>query len=162
MKRLVYAFMLAAAALVGRPGFAHAASVQKVHEFFQVMDINKMVTDLIPGLTGAMVNGMRQGNTALPADVPEIVGKVVSDVMTPLIPEMEAATEKLYQDNLTDEELSAAIDFYRTPVGQRLLQKLPGIMEQGMQQGQAIVRAHIPEIQKRLQKELQKRHPELK
>ena len=162
MKRSVGACLIVVAGLALGPVSSHAASVDKVREFFQVMGMHKMMTDLIPTMTAAMVNGMKQGNANIPADVPDIIGKVVNETITPLLPQMENASIKLYADNLTDEEVDAALAFYRTPVGQRLLQKLPAMAQQGMQIGQQIVSTHIPELQQRLQAELQKRHPEMK
>jgi hypothetical protein len=144
------------------PIASRAASVEKVHEFFEVMGLHKMLLDMLPAMTNAMVNGMKQGNPNLPADVPDIISKVVTDTIMPLLPEMQKASEKLYADSLTDEEVTGAITFYKTPVGQSLLRKLPAITQQGMQIGQTIMQGHIPELQRRLRDELQKRHPEIK
>ena len=162
MKRPVYASVLVLAALALGPISAQAASPEKVHEYFEVMGMGKMVKDLIPTITANMTNAMKQSNPNMPPDTSEIVGKVVTETLTPLLPQMQTASEKVYAANLTDEEVTASIAFYKTPVGQSLLKKMPAMMQQSMQAGQAIIAAHIPELQQRMQQELQQRHPELK
>lgn len=161
MKRPVYASLFAAAALVLAPLASQAADPAKVHEYFQVMGLHKMMEDMVPMVTANMTNAMRQTNPNLPADMGEIISKVVNDTMLPLLPQMEASTEKIYADNLTNEEVAGAIAFYRTPVGQSLLKKMPTLTTQGMQAGQAMMQQHLPEIQQRLMQEIQQRHPEL-
>jgi uncharacterized protein len=42
----------------------------------------------------------------------------------------------IYQRNLTEEDIQAAVAFYRSPSGQRLVTKLPIITQQSMQAGQ--------------------------
>jgi hypothetical protein len=161
MKRSVYGSLFAVAALVLAPLASQAADPAKVHEYFQVMGLHKMMEDLLPAVTNNMTNTMRQANPNLPPDIGEIIGKVVSDTMRPLLPQMEASTEKIYADTLTDEEVDASIKFYKTPVGQSLLKKMPTLTAQGMQAGQMMMQQHLPEIQQRLIAEIQARHPEL-
>lgn len=158
MKRPV---LFAVAAFALAPFASQAADPAKVHEYFQVMGLHKMLEDLLPTITSNMTNAMHQTNPNLPPDMGEIIAKVVNDIMLPLLPQMEAATEKVYADNLTNEEVAGAIAFYKTPVGQSLLKKMPVLTAQGMQAGQAMMQQHLPEIQQRLVQEIQQRHPEL-
>jgi hypothetical protein len=162
MKRSVSICLTIAVGLIFAPLSSQAASPQKVHEFFEVMGMQKMMSDLIPTMTKSMVASIAQAHPGLPPDVPDIVSQVVNETMLPLLPQMQAATEKLYAENLTDDEVNGALAFYRTPVGQSLLKKMPAMTQQGMQAGQAIIATHIPEMQQRLVQELQKRHPDMK
>ena len=157
----VPAVLLAAAVLASVPLSSRAASMEKVHEFVEVMGLSKVMKDVLPTITAAMVNGLKQGHPNLPPDITEIVTNVVNETISPLVPQMVSSTEKLYADNFTDQEISDAISFYRTPTGQKILQKLPALMQQGAQSGQSLVQAHIPEMQQRLLQELKQRHPEL-
>lgn len=161
MKSCSRVAMFVALALFG-PLSASAANIESVRELMKVMNSQKMLQDILPSMSGIIVNSLKQGHPDLPPDVPDIVAKVVSDSISPLIPEMIKASEKLYADSLTEEEVTGAIAFYKTPAGQGILKKMPMIVQQGMQNGQTIVQAHIPEIQQRLKEELQKRHPEIK
>ena len=166
MKRSLYASLFALAAVALCPAASRAASAEKVHEYVEVMGMKKMMTDMIPimipAITNNMTNVMRQAHPDMPADMPEIVTKVVSDVLTSLLPQMIEAEEKVFAANLTDEEVTGAIAFYKTPVGQSLLKKLPIMTQQGMQASQAVVMSHIPDVQQRLAAELKARHPDFK
>jgi len=50
--------------------------------------------------------------------------------------QIEEMVVPIYVKNLTIEEMQAAIDFYSSPLGKSLIQKLPNIMQQSMAAGQ--------------------------
>ena len=53
----------------------------------------------------------------------------------------------LYAETFTEPELRQLIAFYKTPVGQKALQKMPELMLKGMAIGQQLAQAHMPELQ---------------
>jgi len=53
---------------------------------------------------------------------------------------------RLYTASFTEDELKQVIAFYKTPVGQKALQKMPELMQQGMAYGQQEAQAHLPEL----------------
>lgn len=53
---------------------------------------------------------------------------------------------RLYMDNFSEDELRQISAFYKTPVGQKSLQKLPELMQQGAAIGQQVAEAHLPEL----------------
>ncbi len=53
---------------------------------------------------------------------------------------------KLYQNSFSDADLKAALVFYRTPAGQRILARTPQLMADGGALGQQRVQAHLPEL----------------
>lgn len=54
---------------------------------------------------------------------------------------------RLYADTFTEPELRQMIAFYKTPVGQKAMQKMPELMQKGMAIGQQLAQAHLPELQ---------------
>jgi hypothetical protein len=60
----------------------------------------------------------------------------------------------IYIDVFTEDELNELIGFYQSPVGQKMLRKMPELMEKSMQKSQAIFQEKMPEFQQRLQKTL--------
>jgi len=162
MKFPVFALVLATAVLASTPLSSRAASIAKVHEFTEVTGGRKMMENMLPGMVTIIINGLKQNHPNLTPDMIDVATKVVIEIMTPLLPQMQSANEKLYADAFTDDELSAAISFYRTPAGQSMLQKLPVVAQQAMQSGQTIVAAHIPELKERLIEELKKKYPDMK
>jgi hypothetical protein len=55
---------------------------------------------------------------------------------------------KLYDDTFSEQELDGIIQFYRTPAGQALLQKMPLLMRRSMELTQGMIADLVPEIQK--------------
>jgi hypothetical protein len=64
---------------------------------------------------------------------------------------------KIYSETLTEEELDGSIAFYRTPVGQSLLKKMPLIMQKSMSSVQGLMGDMIPEFAK-IAEEVQKKY----
>jgi len=68
------------------------------------------------------------------------------------MPEIKAMAVDTYARNFTAAELHGLIDFYKTPLGHKLLQKLPGIMSDLMTYTQMqISRRAAPMMRERVQ-----------
>lgn len=50
--------------------------------------------------------------------------------------ELDELVVPIYVEHLTAEEMEAALDFYRTEVGQSLLRKMPAVMSESMRAGE--------------------------
>ena len=161
MRKSCARFLLAAILLAVAPTTTYAASDEKVQEFAKLLNLRKMLDDMLPAITDAMVKAMRANNPNMPADIPDIVGEVVNETMTPLIPQMYEASLAMYREGLSDEDLDAAITFYRTPSGQHILQQLPTLMQKAAQSSQSLIMSHMGEIQQRMMQKMKERHPEM-
>lgn len=53
----------------------------------------------------------------------------------------------IYANEFTEDELKQITAFYNSPVGQKVGQKLPSLMQQGMMVGQTAVEAHKGELE---------------
>lgn len=72
--------------------------------------------------------------------IPGATAKIMSVINDPkLIEEMEAATIPLYAKHFTADELRQMAAMYRTPLGQKMLAKMPVLMGDSMQLGQQII-----------------------
>jgi hypothetical protein len=67
----------------------------------------------------------------------------------------------IYTDTFTKEALEGIIAFYKTPAGQKLIKKLPELMQKSMQLFQKLVISITPKIEK-ANKEMEKTLKELK
>jgi len=54
---------------------------------------------------------------------------------------------KLYMDEFSEAELNDLNKFYQTPVGKKMVAKMPTLMSKGAQIGSQRVQAHMPELQ---------------
>jgi hypothetical protein len=70
------------------------------------------------------------------------------------VTELSDAVTAIYAGNFTAEELRAATAFYRTPAGQKFLQKTPLVTQQTMAAGQKFGQSVGAEAQKRMIDEL--------
>lgn len=92
--------------------------------------------------------------------------------MKPVEPEMRAFINKymswqsikddlvqLYAQEFTEKELKELNKFYQTPVGRKTIQKMPMLMQAGMEIGQKRVQEHLPELQKSIADKMQSQQP---
>lgn len=61
-------------------------------------------------------------------------------------------TVDLYLDIFSEEEINELITFYRSPLGRKMLNRMPEVIQKTMQKTQAIVQQSMPEFQRRIQK----------
>jgi hypothetical protein len=54
---------------------------------------------------------------------------------------------RIYVATFSESELRQLIAFYKTPIGQKALQKMPELMQKGMAIGQKLAQDHMPELQ---------------
>jgi len=63
----------------------------------------------------------------------------------------------MYAQNFTADELRDLTIFFRTPTGEKYVQKAPAILQQSMAIGQRFGQSIAPEMQNRIVEELRKR-----
>ena len=96
--------------------------VQRLSRLFQL--------DKLLGASNAPLR--RQLVTALAQEAPNATNADLADARAAI--EAELAVP-LYQENLTAEEVRGLIRFYKSPVGQSVITKLPRLTQQGQQIG---------------------------
>ncbi|TGE10537.1 DUF2059 domain-containing protein [Hymenobacter fodinae] len=62
---------------------------------------------------------------------------------------------QLYAQEFTEKELKELNKFYQTPTGRKTIQKMPMLMQAGMEIGQRRVQEHLPELQKAIADKMQ-------
>jgi hypothetical protein len=116
---------------------------QAVLEFLKVVGIEKTMT----ASANAVVQGLIQVNPPL-APFRDIIAKWATKHIT-----WEAAAPeitKIYKDAFTEIELRDVIAFYKTSTGQKVLLKLPEVMQQGAAVGAKLALAHTAELEQLL------------
>jgi hypothetical protein len=61
----------------------------------------------------------------------------------------------LYTDTFTESELRELIAFYKTPVGQKSIEVMPGLFQKGIDIGQKLVQDHLGELREAVRKKLE-------
>jgi hypothetical protein len=86
----------------------------------------------------------------------EVMPKLLEGMNSQINAIMEA-TAIVYANNFTVEEMSEITAFYRRPVGQKMLQKLPTVTQQTMQMGAKFGEIIARDLDNKMRDELRKR-----
>jgi uncharacterized protein len=70
---------------------------------------------------------------------------------------VKPAFVKLYADTYTEEEIASIVEFYKSPAGKAMLEKMPVLMQRSMAVGQQLTGDLAPEI-KRITEELKQKY----
>ena len=159
MKRtLILCLVLACAAPLAawsqdaKPASSHR---QVTEELLQVMGVEKTSVDAATAYFDVMV----EQNAAM-ADYKDVMVKWVKNTLS--WEKMGPRMTDLYMQTFTEGEIRELIAFYKTPVGQKTLQQMPVLMQEGMKIGTDLAKEHQGELEEAIkarQKELSEMLP---
>jgi uncharacterized protein len=123
--------------------------------------VNTMkLADQYKALLPAILLGLKP---ALTQDRPEIeqdydaMMPMIADAFTPYYTSMVDGIATVYANNFTAAELREIEAFYRQPVGQKMLEKMPAISQQALAVGQEIGRKAADDLRQRLTEALRQK-----
>ena len=118
------------------------------------------LADQYKALLPAILLGLKP---ALTQDRPEIeqdydaMMPMIADAFTPYYTSMVDGIATVYANNFTAAELREIEAFYRQPVGQKMLEKMPAISQQALAVGQEIGRKAADDLRQRLTEALRQK-----
>jgi uncharacterized protein len=121
---------------------------------------NMKLAEQYKALLPAILLGMRP---ALTQDRPEIeqdydaMMPMIAEAFTPYYSAMIDGVAAVYANNFTADELREIEAFYRQPVGQKMLEKLPAISQQSLAVGQEVSRKAAEDLRQRLTEALRQK-----
>jgi hypothetical protein len=127
--------------------------MQAADDLLQVLHVERSVNDAID----IMLKAQLQANPQM-AQFDDILRAYLAKYMA--WDALRGDYARMYADTFTEVEMKQLMTFYRTPVGQKLIDTLPVIMKKGAELGQAKVSAHLDELKAQVTarvEELQKR-----
>lgn len=135
------------------PAFAQPASKESVKELLKItkseqflgqmsQQINTMMHSSIEKITQGRKLTTKQELAVV--NYTQELGKIMQEELTwaKLEPEMI----KIYAEEFSQEEIDGMIKFYKTPVGQSTIDKMPIVMQKSMQVGYKQMNAITPKI----------------
>jgi len=132
---------------------AAPASRASLEALFQLMHAQTMIDSVYDAMQKATSQMMAQDASKRGESVArqQIEAKGRDDAMALVRSEfnwsvMESEMIDAYQQNFTEEEVTAMINFYATPAGQATITKLPQLMQTVMASTQAHMQALMPRI----------------
>lgn len=130
------------------------AKTAKIEEFFKVTHVDQMSGQLIKIVADQMKSGMTQQLTGVQM-TPEQqkrfdafndkVWKVITDAMG--WDKLKPDYVKIYSDAFTEQQIDDILAFYKSPAGRAIVEKTPGLMQQGADLGRERLAAITPQLQ---------------
>jgi uncharacterized protein len=142
-------------------GFARAQTpapeaVAAAKEVIQTMHLNDQYNAIIPGIFKNLKPAIVQGRADVEQQYDALVPAML-EAFRQRVSELSDAAAIVYARNFSIDDLHALNDFYKTPAGQRLLQKMPTISQEMMGAGMKFGQSIGGEVQKRMVDELRKK-----
>jgi uncharacterized protein len=119
--------------------------------------------DFMQKILAAQSNSMRQlmldqaaKDGAAPADFDKRFTKAMDDLIKGMpVDELTQAMIPAYQQHFTHGDIEAMNTFYSSPVGQKVLEELPAVMQEGMKDMMPILTKYLNEWKQRMQKDME-------
>ena len=150
---LAISLFAAGPALPQTPAPEAMAAARELLVTIRFIDQFKAVLPIIAqNLKPAIVQNRPQVEKEFDTIMPQMM-----DSMGARLNELAEQTAVIYANNFTPDELRAITAFFRTPIGQKYLEKQPVITQQSMAAGQRFGQSVVIELRNRITDELQKR-----
>lgn len=133
-----------------------AASVALAKEILTLKDTAGIYTGAVAGLVGQAKETFLKDNLDKQKDLEEVAAKVAKD-LAGRENEVGDAMAKLYASLFTEQELRDLVNFYKSPLGKKVIANEPRAMEQTMVFIDAWAQAFSTEIVGRFRDEMKKR-----
>jgi uncharacterized protein len=128
-----------------------ASKASKIEEMLTLTHADRMIPQMLDQLRpmiDAQISKLELPEDARPA-AEEMQKRMLDLVASKLSWEkMKPLYIKVYAESLTEEEITGVVEFYKTPAGQALLNKLPVIIQKSMALSQEMMGDLMPEISK--------------
>jgi hypothetical protein len=116
--------------------------------------LQKMMTVQAQSMEQIMHNQLKDKG-ALPADFDAHLKKAYDDLIKNMpLDEMVDAMVPAYQKHFTHGDIEAMNAFYSSPLGQKVLEELPAVTQEGIQAAMPLLTKYIKDWQDRMQNEL--------
>ncbi|EXB26196.1 MULTISPECIES: DUF2059 domain-containing protein [Acinetobacter] len=157
MKKLFITIILGT--VISIPAFAQPASKDSIKQLLKITKSEQFLGQMSPQISNMMhssIEKFTQGKQLTTKQELALVnysqelGKIMQEELTwaKLEPEMI----KIYAEEFTQQEIDGMIQFYKTPVGQSTIDKMPIVMQKSMQVGYKQMDAITPKIMQAAEK----------
>jgi hypothetical protein len=161
MKRLLIAFVCLAFSL---PCFAQnanePASKDDILLYLRTMHshdlMQKMIAVQFQSMRELLHDQLLKDKGSVPADFDSRMTKMMDELAKDMpLDEITQAMIPAYQKHFTHGDIEAMNTFYASPVGQKVLQELPAVMQEGMQAAMPIMSKYLTDWQEKMKNEFE-------
>jgi len=138
------------------PQQASADAAAAARELVEVARTTDQFKTLLPLMLQQMKPVIVQGRPEVERDYDKVM-PLLMELANRQVGEFAEEIAALYARNFTVEEIRQVTAFYRSPIGQKFLDKTPLIAQESMVMGQKFGQRIVQELQSRMREELRKR-----
>jgi hypothetical protein len=153
---LVVACLLLFSASVSRAETPAPDAMEAARSLVTTMKLADQYKALLPAIMLSLRPALTQDRPEIERDYDAMM-PAISDAFTPYYSAMVDGVATVYATNFTAAELREIEAFYRQPVGQKMLEKLPVISQQALAVGQEIGRKAAEDLRQRLTEALRQK-----
>ena len=135
-------------------------AMQTAKQLIEVTHTTTVFGPLIAGVVEQAKLLYLQQNPGLGKDLNEVAAKIRKELQ-PRFSELNNEVAILYAKNFTEQELKEILAFYKTPTGQKLLQKQPGVIDASMRFAQTWSNKLSDEVIAKMRDEMKKKGHDL-
>jgi hypothetical protein len=131
----------------------NAGAEAAAKELIDTMRLTEQFKAVLPVIIRQIKPAIVQNRPEVDRDFDALAPKLLG-VMGARLDELANAIALIYASNFTESEIRDLTAFYRSPTGQKLLQKLPSVTQQTMIAGQKFGQSTAADLQKQMLEEL--------
>jgi hypothetical protein len=132
------------------------AAVTAAKELIDLKGASHMFDNLVPGVIETAKNALLPTNPGLSKDLNEVAAQLRQEWATKQA-EVSSLMAQVYAQHFTESEIKQALAFYKSPLGKKLIQEEPLIMEQSMAQVQSWGERFQEQVMARIRADMRKR-----
>lgn len=162
MKNYFAVFLLLSSLVIAQ---AAPPSDQSIEKMLQVMQVQKMLDQMVAQVDGAMQSGMAQSlqgqtpSAAQKAKMSEFQAKLSATIKDELsLAKTKDVYVQVYRETFTQDEVNSIIAFYGSPAGKAMVEKTPVVMQKAgalMQARMGPMTQKLQAMSEQFQKEMQ-------
>jgi uncharacterized protein len=137
-----------------------ANAIAMAKELIALKGATNIYDPAIPGTIERAKGAFMQMNPMLGKDINEVAAKLHTEYAS-RVSEIRDIVVKAYAASFTDQELREVLAFYRTPLGKKLIEQEPKILDRSASEAQAWVERFSEEIIKKMRAEMKRRGHDL-
>jgi hypothetical protein len=131
-------------------------AVAAARDLIVTMRLTDQFKAILPTIMDALKPAIVQGRAEVERDYAAL-GPALTAGFQARMDELTDAMAMVYANNFTVDEIHTMVEFYRTPTGQSLLRKTPGLTQQSLAAGQQFGRSVAEDLRTRIVDELRKK-----
>ncbi len=153
---LVIASLILFSSSIAPAQTASPDSIAAARSLVTTMKLADQYKALLPAILLGLKPAITQDRPEIERDYDAMM-PMIADAFAPYYNSMVDSVATVYANNFTAEELRQIEAFYRQPVGQKMLEKMPAISQQALAVGQEIGRKAAEDLRQRLTEALRQK-----